>query len=274
MSTSDRDLNNVVDRDFHDEEEDGDDDDEFVPGSEEEEADDDHDEGDNNSHLDVLNGKISVDSQGKLVLEGEGYHLQSTEAFEPSKNHSSLLLVGTWQLPGANPKLKAPPRRIQLSLASAVNMGKRTGSEDEINDGNDGQTFDIQGTEEATTANSDETLQLFGQVVIGTKNPRAFSCRWRRVAVNKTAIVQSPQAAAAPKKNNNNKDNDDDEDCEDADDDVDFDELAALHEEARMSVDAVINKRYREGPAERKEEGSPANKRAKGETDDEEDIEF
>jgi hypothetical protein len=262
------------------EDDDEDDEDEFIPGAEEEAEEDDHDgEG---AGLELMQGKISIDIEGKLVLQGEGFNLQSSAPFDSSSPRSSLLLVGPWQLAGADPKLKAPPRRIKLSIAAAAaataKVGKR--SETEQHDDDVGPktmlSFEIQGTEETT---GDETIQFFGQVVIGTE-PHDYTCRLRRVITKTTMTTTAgstpPAAAAAAKKSSHNDDNDDDDaDGEDADDDVDFDELAALHEEAGMSVDAVLNKRYRESTGDGdKGEGSASNKRGKTETDDEEDIEF
>jgi hypothetical protein len=261
-----------------DEDDEDDDEDEFIPGAEEAEEDDHDGEG---AGLELMQGQISLDGEGKLVLQGEGFSLQSTEHFDSSSQRSSLLLVGPWQLAGADPKLKAPPRRIKLSIAAAAaavtKVGKR--SETEQHDDVDQKmlSYEIQGTEETT---GEETIQFFGQVVIAGTEPHDYTCRLRRVITTTIAAGSTPPpvvaAAAAAKKSSHNDDNDDDDaDGEDADDDVDFDELAALHEEAGMSVDAVLNKRYRESKGDGdKGEGSARNKRGKTETDDEEDIEF
>jgi hypothetical protein len=276
------DDDNDYDGDFRgeadDDDDDEDDEDEFIPGAEEAEDDEDHD------GLDLMRGKCSLDNDKRLVLQGDGFSLCSTEAFDASCKGSSLLLVGHWQLAGDDPKRKAPPRRINLSVAAASSSmtntpGKRSETErDSTEEREEMIVFDIQGTEETT---GDETIQVFGRVVIGTAAaPHDFTCRMRRITTRTTTTTtaagstpQQPAAAASAKKSRHD-DDDDDAEGEDADDDVDFDELAALHEEARMPVDAVLNKRYRAGEADQGDGGSASKKRGKTESDDEEDIEF
>jgi hypothetical protein len=108
-----------------------------------------------------------------------------------------------------------------------------------------------------------------------------FLCRVRMVASKpaSASAAASKPAAAAASAHRVDDDDDEDEDYDDADEEVDYDELIALHEDAGMPVDA-LRKRYHSGAAKEEQEDS-GKKKAKptptpksADDDDDDDDEY
>ena len=104
------------------------------------------------------------------------------------------------------------------------------------------QVYGRQVDAEDSNNNGGEILEFKGCYHPGDGKSVALLCQARMITVSKpaTAVAAATAAAAGHK-----DEGEDDDDEDDADENVDYDELIALHEDAGLSVDA-LRKRYRD----------------------------
>jgi len=288
------------DEEFFDDDDDEEDD--FVPGADDEEEDEDEEA----EVLPILDGHLSLDEDQKLMYQGEGFRLVSTEkvpwnlldsaVVKPPHETVSLEMVGPCDVVALNagaapessaPQKKATPRTMRVAwtvaddpsgsfiVASKANL-KSSSDDDNDHDEADGK--------KASSSEKRPALlyQVYGQEVESSSSSNArleFRGGYHPSTggtapvnlVTQVRVVQQattpPVAAAAAAAAAPNGNSED----EDGDDDaaaVDYDELIALHEDAGLSVDA-LRKRYRDEP-----EDEPKKKGKSTPEDDDDDVEF
>jgi hypothetical protein len=122
-----------------------------------------------------------------------------------------------------------------------------------------------------------EIMEFQGGYHPGNGKRLPFLCRVRMVASKPAAASGSAAAASKPAAASAHRvddDDDEDEDYDDADDEVDYEELIALHEDAGLPVDA-LRKRYHSGAGgvvqEQEDSGKKKAKPTPKSTDDDDD---
>jgi hypothetical protein len=149
------------------------------------------------------------------------------------------------------------------------------------------QTQTLALDDSASSGGAGEIMEFQGGYYPGNGKRLPLVCRVRMVASKPASAMASagaaagaaskPAAAAAAAHRVDDDDDDEDEDYDDADDEVDYEELIALHEDAGLPVDA-LRKRYHSGAATVEEEDN-GKKKAKptpksGDDDDDDDSDY
>jgi hypothetical protein len=242
-----------------DEEEDEDDDDEeadFVPGDEEEEE----EEEEENSLYGLL--RLEGGSTGKIVYQGDGFNLTATSDItwnlldrqvKPKEESYSVEMYGTCDV---TPVLhgKPSPRKLQVTFSVVDAPPTKSNDDSKLPP----IYYRVSGHE--IDSSGGETLEFQGGYHAGDGKQVSLVCQTRlRSNEPSAAAAAAPPAAAAAASRG------DDDDDDDFDDDVNYNELIALHEDAGLSVDA-LRKRMQEGGSDSK----PA-KRGKSTQDDDDD---
>ena len=282
--------------DFQDDDDDDDDDEgEFVPGMD----DDDEELEEEEEVLPHVHGTLKVDTDGSLVYSSDNgmIDLKSLEPLTKEQNPwevnkaddtsmSSLIaleMIGKFELEASDKKYVQ--RRIRVTLTSTTTTAngaasngksfKSTGESDE-EDGkkpaassSDKQTtvlYAVHGLEVANGA-SLQLLEFRGTCVVPQNSSDSVElvCDVRWTSAKQVPHVSTAAAAVARKRG---ADDDDDEDDE-ADDQVDYEELIALHEEAGLPVDQL-----RKRLAEQQDGGDGAPDKKKGKPADDEDDDY
>jgi hypothetical protein len=294
---------------FPEPDEDDDDEIDFVPGAEEDD-DDDEDEA-----LLLLDGELSLDSNQKLRYRGEGFRLESSlpipwnvldiraaQSFKGSATQNRTLefvMMGPCDL---HPSQGKPtPRTMQVTLTlqdanSSVSILNGKGEIVGTQKGNEEEgltpeskapsvSYNIYGIQQ--DANGGDLLEFQGAFApvsidsnVDNGTSIALVCRVRLLPPAPAAVTTaatSPAAAVGSTAKDSS-----DEDFDDADDEVDYDELIALHEDAGLSVDD-LRKRYHEGdggttttesPSKRSRQPAAQFSSSQPENDDDDDDDF
>jgi hypothetical protein len=121
--------------------------------------------------------------------------------------------------------------------------------------------------ESVSSGGAAEIMEFQGGYYPGNGKRLPLVCRVRMVAskpasASASAGAASKPAAAAAAHRVDDDDEDEDEDYDDADDEVDYEELIALHEDAGLPVD-TLRKRYHSGAATIEEQEDNGKKKAK-----------
>jgi hypothetical protein len=133
----------------------------------------------------------------------------------------------------------------------------------------------------AGNGSAGEIMEFQGGYYPGNGKRLPLVCRVRMVASKpasasaSAAAASKPAAAAAAHRVDDDDEDDEDEDYDDADDEVDYEELIALHEDAGLPVDA-LRKRYHSGAAVQEQEDNGKKKakptpKSTGDDDDDDD---
>jgi len=289
--------------DENDEDED-DEEDEFVPGADEEDDEEDDDVDDDEDAEDGddasgpwLEGRLSLDQEMLLHYQGEGFHLVSTKPVswnlldqnaKPKDSLYAIEMEGPCDIVVDKTEPDNPTHRkmeviwsVHGGVDEPANGTSRSRGRREKRGSNGNTTekngedskmpslcYKVHGRQLETTGKGETTTtawEFYGSFVPPKdgSNDVCLSCRVHMVSgqphVSAAAAAAKPAAAAAAANAES------EEDDEDADDEVDYEELIALHEDAGLSVDA-LQKKYR--PREEPVNSMPSKK---GKTQSEED---
>jgi hypothetical protein len=149
------------------------------------------------------------------------------------------------------------------------------------------QTLALALDESVSSGGAGEIMEFQGGYYPGNGKRLPLVCRVRMVAskpasamaaAGAAAASKPPAAAAAAAHRVDDDDEDEDEDYDDADDEVDYEELIALHEDAGLPVDA-LRKRYHSGANTVEEQEDNGKKKAKptpksGDDEDDDDSDY
>lgn len=243
-----------------------------------------------------------TNDHAQLLLAGTPSQQQDGDAKQSSKIFSlpstSIILHGTCDLPvdSKTAAAKKPTfRKIQVTWTQQKPTGngdkqlplktaalKSTGEDDE-DDGkkpsstnNSSVYYQVYGRQEDDpNHHPSELLEFRGEYhPQGGSNGVNLVCQARYVPSSTTttattsAMAKSAPMAVAAARSSNGSD-DDDDDYDDPDEGVEMDELIALHEDAGLSVDAIMRKRYNEN--ENDASAKPAAKKGKTSADEDDD---
>jgi len=270
--------------DFQDEEED-DDEADFVPGMDEEDDDEDDDA------FPMLDGNLFLDEDQKIHYKGHGFHLTSDQVVpwnlldskvKPKEQACHLIMNGPCDLESTG-KGKPTPRKIEVTWtledSSSLNGGenqkitalsRKKGDESDEKNGGKMPTTYYRVFGQQIDAPEGDIIEFKGGYHPTDGKKLGLLCQARMTtSSNVAAGVAAARPAAAVASARTDKDDEDEDDLNEADGQVDYDELIALHEDAGLSVDA-LRKRYR-GPTEGADESPPKKKAASKEDDDDDD---
>ncbi|KAL7557701.1 hypothetical protein ACA910_018497 [Epithemia clementina (nom. ined.)] len=283
----------VEDLDYIGEEEDDDDEeDDFVPGEEVEDDDDDDDDA-SSTVVPLLDGVLYFGAQHALHYQGEGFQLAANDSApwnildskaKPETDKCELIMAGPCDFETAG--AKATPRKFKVTfMVSEPPTTTSESSNDHITKGNRGKSV-IQHIEDDGKSDSKASgiyYKVFGSQIesnggdlmefLGGYHPPSTDeekvglvCQVRMVPASTTnpaagaaavgAAAPVAAAAAAASAATRIDDEEEGDEDEEADEEVDYNELIALHEDAGMSMDD-LKKRYRE---EEEEENGNNNK--------------
>jgi hypothetical protein len=278
------------DDDDDDDEDDEDDEDDFHPGDDEEEEEE---------HVEpstFLEGILSIDPEQKLHFKGDRFHLQSTAAvpwnlldqsIKPKENSIVFDMTGPCDVAllnqneangdaDAESSKKPTPRNLKVTVTVADSSDQTNGTSKRLkssgDDDDEKRPASILYHLHAIEVIGEGTPSLEFQCSFHPLQTTELSVQWQvRIAQPTSAAaaaVAAPVAAAAARSTLAGYGYDDDDEDVEEDEAIDHNELIALHEDAGLSVDA-LRKRYR---------GEPDNagdlKKAKGDDEDDDDIEF
>lgn len=221
---------NDAEEEYQDDEEEHDEE-EFVPGADEDEEDD------SPTPVNAIRCAMTMESpdsdgQRRFQLTGEGMRLSGTWVISGTTSLSGTMEPGT----GSSPR-KAPPRTMEATITEQ----RAKDSDPQYQLTAQDHQFQIRtGLFVAPTGGGDDSITV--------------TVVWERLTATASPAVAA--AAARPAL---------DEDDEEPDEGVDHNELLALHEEARLPVQTVLQQTY---------EGEPPTKRARQDDDDDDDAEF
>jgi hypothetical protein len=281
---------NYVEEDEEEDEEE-DDEDDFHPG------DDDEEEEENVEPSTFLEGILSIDPEQKLHFKGDRFHLQSTvavpwnlldQSIKPLEKSIALDMTGPCDVAlfnqdeangdtDAESSKKPTPRHLKVTVTVADSSDHTNGTSKRLkssDDDDEKRPASVLYHLHAIEVSGEGTPSLEFQCSFHPlQKTTELSVQWQvRIAPPTSATVAAvaaPVAAAAARSAvaGYGDDDDDDEDVEE-DEAIDHNELIALHEDAGLSVDA-LRKRYRGEP-----DTSGGLKKAKGDDEDDDDIEF
>ena len=280
--------------DFQEEEED-DDEVDFIPGMDEEEEDE---EGD---AFPLFDGNLFHDEDRKINYQGSSFHLTSDQIVpwnlldskvKPKEKTCCLIMNGPCDLETMGDG-KQTPRKIEITWtvedsrslnggvdekSPAVSLKKGDDDNDE-NDGGKMPTTFYSVFGQQVDASGGDIMEFKGGYHPDDGKKLRLLCQVRTIASNVAAeaVAAKPPppppvaaaAAAAAAAACLPDEDDEDDDFDDADDQVDYEELIALHEDAGLPVDA-LRKRYR-GDTEGASESLPKKKAARKEDEDDDD---
>jgi hypothetical protein len=258
----DDDNEDIVEDEYDDDEEDEDD---FNPGFDDGDEDDDEDYDDElveNGVVSLLDGVLSYDEGQKIHYKGNGFHLESVETVShnvldrndkpPTGNTITVEVIGPCDVSNGEGSGKKPtPRKIQLTISvadpnHAVPKSTLKGDPDPDDDDEEKKPslyYHVYGRE---INNPDYGIEFKGGYIPlpgGKEIKLLCHVRTAESAKNSTTTPNATASAAAVGKRR--KDND--EEIDDVDEDeIDNNELIALHEEAMLPFEA-LRKRYRNG---------------------------
>jgi hypothetical protein len=283
------------DDDFEDEYvgyDDDDDEEDFHPGVDDDEFEDedyDAEEDDEEGNFAYMEGFLSYDSEQRINFTGNGFHLQTSEPapwnvidkrIKPQNDALIIEMTGPCDITDDESSISKPtPRKFQVTFTVAdptsddLRFLNATADEDE-SEKKPSSIIQVFGSEIENPGITFEFRGIYAPVPDGKEVK--LVCQ-----VRSTNTIQAPVASAvagvASAKRTEDDDNIDDVD----EDGVDYNELIALHEDSKLSVDA-LRKRYREqgqsqdtaNGDERSAKKTHADKTKYGDDDDDDDVEF
>lgn len=282
------------DGDFEDEyvgEDDDDDEEDFHPGVDDDDYDDEEYDAEDDEEGDIsyLEGVLSYDNEQRIHYQGTGFHLQSSDAapwnvidkrIKPQSDFLSIEMAGPCDVVDDEVSTKkSTPRKIQVSFTVAeptsddLRFLNATADEDE-SEKKPSSIVQVFGSEIENPGQSFEFRGIFAPIPDGKEVK--LVCQVRSMSTIQAPVAIAAAGVASARKT------DDDDNIDDVDEDgVDYNELIALHEDSKLSVDA-LRKRYREQGQSREytngDEGNakkPHKAKTKyGDDEDDDDIEF
>jgi hypothetical protein len=283
------------DGDFEDEyvgDDDDDDEEDFHPGVDDDDfEDEDYDDEDNEEGGDFLymEGFLSYDNEQRIHFRGNCFHLQSSEPapwniidkkIKPQNDSLVIEMAGPCDVFDEESSVrKSTPRKILVSFTIAdptsddLRFLNATADEDE-SEKKPSSIIQVFGSEIENPGQTFEFKGIFAPIPDGKEVK--LVCQVRMVNAILAPVASAVAGVASAKRTA------DDENIDDVDEDgVDYNELIALHEESKLSVDA-LRKRYREqGQSQEFANGGARNtkkphkdKTIYGDDDDDDDVEF
>lgn len=242
-----------------------------------------------------LDGTLRLDCECKLHYKGKGFHLQSVKKIDwnmldrivkpKATDDLSLEMVGHFDIPDDAEKSDRKPTPRKLKVAWTVTEPSVDGKTAILKNGRgedgDGKMpswfYQVYGCEMSDTRGT-ARLEFKGGYHPTDGNEVSLLCEFRMIkepVADSAAMPPTAMAAAAAAGAAGGDSEDEDDYSDDAEDEVDYDELIALHEDAGLSVEA-LRKRYQEdvnGETQASHEIAKK-KRKPTEEEDDDDIEF
>jgi hypothetical protein len=251
--------------DYNDDE----DEDEFVPGEDDE---DDGDYEENAEEANYIQGIVSLDEKLNVQYKGDGFYLSSTASApyhflhakhgasaEDSSSSFTLIMNGYISIADTDKTKKPTPRQFQVTWQRS-----KLGEDGTTTIGIDSSTnetmadekmpalvyhvFGKQTHDDKTSSSAADLVEFQGDLQPPTNdtttNACDLLCQVRVIRNNAVAHRSGGETAAAAAVAKHRKSEDDE--IEDADEEVDFNEVLALNEESQIPVEA-LRKRYQNG---------------------------